>query len=165
MTDSGAASEPPAGEQIDRFGAVTSSLCAVHCALGAVLPAALGALGAGFLFGHEAEWVFTLLAVSLAAGALALGWRRHRSVLVAGMLGVGIVGLLASRGLESSEGPQDHDDATQHSAAEAEEHGTHLVATGVGVLAGLTLLGGHVLNIRASRRRIECLSHARARTP
>lgn len=182
---------PKNSERVDRIGAVASSLCAVHCALVALLPAALGALGLGALLGHEAEWVFTLIAVAFAGGALFLGWRRHRSSLVAGLLVLGIVGLLASRGIEMSSGHHDehgesHHHAEEHttpsefhtegagtglgqegyghedsghedSAGAHEAHGdtAHLAGTGVGVFGGLLLLLGHILNIRAGRRRRE----------
>ena len=112
-------------ERVDRFGAVASTLCAVHCALCAFLPVAFSALGLGFLIGAAAEWVFTMLAVALAAGALVLGFRQHRSVKVAVLLGVGIVLLLASRGLEMG-GHHDHHGehgAAEGSAAHEEEDG------------------------------------------
>ena len=111
------------GERVDRFGAIASSLCAVHCAICALLPAAFGALGLGVLSGHEAEWVFTIIAVAFAVGALLLGWRRHRSVLVAGLLIAGIVGLVASRALEMSGEHDGHDAAPAH--AQAESSSTH----------------------------------------
>ena len=72
-------------EKVDKFGAFASTLCAIHCAFCAILPALLasGALGAGFLVerkkwvdvlvGHEAEWVFTLVAVAFAGIALIFG--------------------------------------------------------------------------------------------
>ena len=65
---------------------------------------------ARFLFGHEAEWIFTLIAVAFASGALVLGWRVHRSSKVAGFFLLGIIGLLASRGLEMGS----HDDHHGH---------------------------------------------------
>lgn len=159
-------------ERIDRFGAVASSLCAVHCAICALLPAAFGALGLGLLLSHEAEWVFTLIAIGFAAGALILGWRRHRSVLVAGLLALGIAGLLTSRVLEMGEahhdehhGPSPHtsmahaptpdDHAAVPPADRASpghhEDATHLAGTAVGVLAGVLLFFGHVFNIRTTR--------------
>ena len=170
-------------EKVDRFGAVASSLCAVHCALCALLPAAFSALGLGFLIGHEAEWILSLVAVALGAGALFLGWRQHRSVQVAGLLVIGIVGLLASRGLEMGSDHHGHEDEAHHakvdeSAAHAEkgerheeeekdehkdkdEHheegedhddAGHLFGAMVGVLAGLILFLGHLLNTRALRK-------------
>ncbi len=145
-------------ERVDRIGAVASSLCAVHCAICALLPAAFGALGVGALLGQEAEWIFTLVAIGFAAGALVLGWRRHRSVGVATLLVIGMMGLLASRGIEAGhEHGQHHGDtqAHEHHAQRAEHHepGSVRGAVGVavGVVAGLSLLTGHLLNLRASR--------------
>ena len=168
-------------ERVDKLGAVASSICAVHCALFGFLPIVFTALGLSFLMGHEAEWVFTSIAIVFALGALVLAWRRHRSVRVIGLLALGIVGLLVSRGIEMNSDHDGHHD--EHSAAtvestephaseeshkegahneghtegESEGHHAlegmgHLVGTGVGVLAGLLLLFGHVLNIRTSRR-------------
>ncbi len=104
-------------ERVDRLGAMASGLCAVHCALCALLPAVFGVLGVGFLLGHEAEWVFTLVAVAFATGALVLGWRRHRSFWVVGLLAMGIVGLLVSRGLEMGSG---HHHEPHHDSHRAE---------------------------------------------
>lgn len=118
-------------ERLDRLGALASSLCAVHCAVCALLPAAFGALGLGFLLGHEAEWLFTLIAIAFALGALTVGWRRHRSVIVAGLLTSGVAGLLTARGLEVD---------------------AHVAGTTVGIFAGLLLVSGHVLNVSAARR-------------
>lgn len=124
------------------------------------------ALGLGALLGHEAEWVFTATAIVFGASALVLGWRRHRSARVAALLGLGIVGLLASRGIEMSGGHDDHHAeaahaaAAHHAAADAQDaHDAHPEAgfahaagTAVGVLAGLMLLFGHLLNLRVARR-------------
>lgn len=172
--------EPRGTDRLDRVGAVASSLCAVHCAVCALLPAAFGALGMGALLGHEAEWVFMLIAVAFAAGALISGWRRHRSVWVAGLLALGIAGLLASRGLETGAAHSEHHgeahhpttdheassrDAVVHAAQPiappADERGgqysahadaTHFAGTAVGIFAGLTLMLGHMLNICTARR-------------
>ena len=119
-------------EQVDRFGTVASSICAIHCAVCAILPAAFSSLGLGFLLGHQAEWVFTLIAVAFAVGALALGWPRHRSPRVAALLGMGILGLFASRGLEMGSEGHDHDHGIEvsvaahgHEADEAHEEAGH----------------------------------------
>ena len=58
------------GEPIDRFGAVASTLCALHCALCAALPALLGMLGLGVLLDQRAEWIFTVVALLFATAAL-----------------------------------------------------------------------------------------------
>ena len=169
------------GDWTDRFGALASSLCAVHCGACALLPWAFGALGLGFLVGHEAEWVLTLVAVAFGMGALILGWRLHGSVLVTSVLALGIIGLLLARGLEVGLGHHDEHGGERHAemahvehhqsdlghhasqrvgAHEEDEHGAHegtLHAAGasVGILGGLLLVSGHLLNIRVSRRRRE----------
>ena len=109
-------------EQVDRLGTVASSICAAHCAICALLPVALSSTGLGFLLGHEVEWAFTLIAVAFAVGALALGWRQHRSVRVAALLSFGVVALLASRGIEMSMGHDDHDDHHGHAAEVQQVH-------------------------------------------
>ena len=169
-------------EWTDRLGAVASSVCALHCAICALLPAAFAALGVGALLTHEAEWLLTLVAVLFGAAALNLAWRTHRSIRVAGLLVVGIIGLLASRGLEMGTEHGDHHgdehhvhaeeasghhleaaeqlDETGHASdeerQEAEGHedgdGLHVLGAGIGVFSGLLLFLGHLFNIRAARR-------------
>ena len=184
-------------QKIDRFGAVASSLCAVHCAAVALLPLAFGALGLSFLAGHSAEWSFTLLAIVFALFALNISWRKNRSVPVTALLIIGIVGLLASRFIEMSSGDhghhghqehvaeahhkpsehasehhepgaeknaKEHDDHKEEHKSEHKGHGGHdehegighAVGTVVGVLAGLLLFIGHLLNLSATRRREAC---------
>jgi len=113
--------------RIDRFGAVASSLCALHCALCSLLPAALSALGLGLLLSHKVEWFLSLGAIAFASWALVLGWRLHRSILVSSILVLGIIGLLASRALEAGSEHHDHSDEhhaaeTSHNATEDDEH-------------------------------------------
>lgn len=143
------------GGMTDRLGALASGLCAIHCAACALLPAAFGALGLGFLLGHEAEWIFTLTAVAFATGASLLGWRRYRAWLPLICLLLGVAGLFISRSLESAgaEGASHAHAAAHHHAdeAEADHEGGHALGAGIGVLAGLLILSGHLLNLRASR--------------
>ena len=177
----------------DRWGTVASSVCALHCAVCALLPAALAGLGLGALLSPKAEWGFTLVAVALGGMALVLGWRVHRSRRVAALLSLGILALLASRVLEmggehghhgeghaeetshgtevhptaeghhSEEGHDDHDEAHAagnghgeheegHGEEEAHNDALHLAGAGVGVIGGLLLVFGHLLNIRTTRR-------------
>ena len=109
------------GGRLDRFGAVASSLCAVHCALCAFLPAAFAALGLGALLSQEAEWGFTIIAILFAGGALVAGWRVHRSSLVVALLSIGIVGLLASRVIEMG-GEHHHHDGAEQPHADGDHH-------------------------------------------
>ena len=194
------------GNWSDRLGTVASSVCAVHCAMCALLPFAFGIVGLGFLQGPIAEWVFTLLAVLFGLVAMFLGWRVNRSPLVTGLFLVGIFGLFAARGLEMGtshhhdhggdhhdvhedahaadhhdahdnahanehhDAPKDAHKEDAHHAHEAEKAVAHHEEAGhddhegdfmhslgalVGVLSGMFLVIGHVLNIRAARRRVD----------
>ena len=147
-------------DMTDRFGAVASTLCAIHCALAALLPAVFTAIGLGVLLSHEAEWGLTLLAVFLGVAAFWYGWRTHRTAHVAALLGLGIVGLLASRVVEMAVPHDDHHDEAHHAAEDehGDEHGDetmHLLGAGIGVTSGLLLSMGHLLNLRSIRRRRE----------
>ncbi len=110
-------------ENVDRFGAIASSLCALHCALCAFLPALFAAFGLGFLLSHQAEWFLTLVAVLFGGVALSLAWRTHRSGKVLGLLLLGIIGLLASRGIEMGAPHDDHHGDAVHADAVDGEHG------------------------------------------
>lgn len=184
--------EEPKGELTDRFGAVASSLCALHCALCALAPSLFGALGLGLLLSPAVENGLALIAILFALGAMALAWRQHRSNSVLTLLALGIIGLVAARSLEMG-GHHDHHDEGHHTAvghddehettADDNEHGEehhdehgdehhdehgeehhdehgeegimHSLGAGVGVLAGLMLFGGHLLNLQATRKRRE----------
>jgi len=97
----------------------------------ALLPGALAALGLGALIGHEAEWLFTLVALAFAAIALVVGWRMHQSGQVALLLGFGMIGLLGARF--------------------SEEAGAGAFGVALGVAAAVLLVAGHLSNIRAAR--------------
>jgi hypothetical protein len=151
---------------VDRFGAFASAACAVHCSVSALLPAAFAALGLGFLVGHETEWVLTLVAVSFGVVAFAVGWRRHRKILVFAMLAIGVSGLLAARVIEG----EGHHHGHEPHAAQG-EHGEHVVGAGsghhdegdhdshgqgfgegLGIAAGLILMMGHITNLQEVQR-------------
>lgn len=118
---------------VDRLGAIASTACAVHCLGSALLPGAIAVLGLGAVFGHEAEWAFTVTAVLLATVALVLGWRRHRSRPIAAALSVGIVALMLSRVVEGA--------------------GGEIAGAILGVGAGLALVVGHVSGVLVAKRR------------
>lgn len=122
-----------ATQSVDRMGTVATAACGVHCLLTALVPGAIATLGLDAVFGHEAEWGFTLAAVLLATLALVLGWPKHRSRWIAATLLAGIGGLLLARVVEES--------------------GGHATGTVLGVLAGLALVTGHVSGTRSASRR------------
>ena len=157
-----------------------------------MVPSLFAALGLGLLLSPAVENGLALIAILFALGAMVLAWRQHRSNMVLAVLALGIVGLLASRGLEmgghhdhhgeehhaaaghdadehddehGDEHGDEHDDehgdehGDEHSDEHGDEHGEegvmHALGAGVGVLAGLMLFGGHMLNLRAMRRHRE----------
>ncbi|MEM6455142.1 MAG: MerC domain-containing protein [Acidobacteriota bacterium] len=121
-------STPQSSRNADRLGTIASTLCAIHCAVVALFPAVLGAVGLAFLIGHTAEWLFALSAIAFAIGAIIVGWRRRLPAAAMALLALGIVGLLLSRGIEMSAGHHDHHDhaddpsAAVHHVVDADEH-------------------------------------------
>ena len=111
-------------ERVDRFGMFASSICALHCAVCALVPAAFVTLGLDVMLDHRFEWMLTLLAVAFGVIAMVMGWRKHRKLRVMTTLAVGIIGLLAVR---LSAGHGDHEDHTERAshAAHDEHHDQH----------------------------------------
>ena len=109
------------GELTDRFGAVASSLCAVHCAICGFLPAAFAMLGLGFLLSQKVEWFLVLVAVFVGSMAVKMAWQTHRSSKVLGLLCLGIVGLLTSRGLEMGSSHEGHHGDVHHDEVHHDE--------------------------------------------
>jgi hypothetical protein len=65
--------------RVDRFGALASMMCAVHCALLPLIFGVLPVLGLGFLAAHGFEQAFVSFAIVLASISLVFGLRRHGS--------------------------------------------------------------------------------------
>lgn len=113
-------------EQIDRLGVVAGSLCAVHCAMAALIPTMLSALGLGLLLSQEMEWAFVIAAIVIAISSAILSWRRVRSRFVVACLSLGVIGLLSSRAIEMSSAHHAHraHDAHHANAHHAVKHQT-----------------------------------------
>ncbi len=115
----------------DRFGAVASLVCAVHCALLPLVLGALPVLGLSFLADHRYEAMFIAFASVLATLMVAYGFRRHRRLLALWLLLPGIALLLAG-------------------AFSAFAHGSALHSMLVAV-GGVLVAGAHVVNLRLAR--------------
>ena len=113
------------GSLTDRFGAVASSLCAIHCAICALAPALFGALGLGVLLSHEVELGLASVAILFGLGAMVLAWRQHQSKLVMGLLALGVIGLVVSRGLEMGSDHEHHGEAHHGEVEHADKGDKH----------------------------------------
>ena len=120
---------------LDRLGAIASSVCALHCALCAFAPAVLTLAGLGVLVSHTVEWIFVLLAAILAIAAAKRGYCPCGSWAAPVMLLAGVVVLLAGR-------------FTEHL-------GLGIPESMITVTAGCMLVAGHMINWRACSMRQE----------
>lgn len=116
----------------DRLGGLASALCAVHCGVGALLPALLPTLGLGFLAGETTEWVLVAVAVGMAGLAAALGYRVHRSKGITLAFIAGMALLLTSRLTESL-------------------GGGHELGLAFALGGGAVLIGTHLTSLRRCR--------------
>ncbi len=127
--------------RLDEAGALASALCAVHCAVVALAPGLLMAVGLGGLISHEVEWITTAVAILIGLLAGLHGFRKHGSWgLLAGFIAMATA-LVAVRFLD------------------AWLAGATALPALFAVLAGGGMAWMHVLNIRSTRA---CRSHDRA---
>lgn len=78
---------------IDRFGALGSLVCAIHCALLPIVIATLPALGVATWLGDGFEQAFVMFATLLGLFSVAWGYRRHGAVRALGLLVPGLAAL------------------------------------------------------------------------
>lgn len=116
---------------LDLAGAVTSGLCALHCALMPVAAAILPTIGLGMLADEGTETALLGASAALASIGLGLGYRRHRSGRVVALVAVGL-GMLALGHL-------------------AEPRGSEVLGVVAVVAGGLAVAGSHLLNLRLCR--------------
>lgn len=116
----------------DRFGALASFLCAIHCAALPFVLALLPLVGLSFLADHRFERGFVLFACSLALLTLFNGYRRHRRPLAL---------LLALPGLSLL--------LLGVTVAEQYPITVHSVLVTIG---GVLLASAHFVNLRLDRR-------------
>ena len=117
---------------LDRLGAISSTVCALHCALCAFAPALLTIAGLGMLVSHIVEWTFALITVILAIAAAIRSYFPCGTWMAPLMLLTGVVVLLAGRFTE--------------------QLGLAIPESMVTLAAGCILVGGHLSNLRAFRK-------------
>jgi len=117
---------------LNRMGAITSTVCALHCALCALAPALLSVLGLSVLISHEAEWIFTILASIIAIAAAIKGYCQCESWKKPMMFVTGILILLIARSTEAL--------------------GINIPEVYITITGGSILVLGHLSNLRACRK-------------
>jgi|GEM_PF-618578 len=123
-------------DYLDLAGALTSGLCAFHCALLPALTGLLPVVGIGILADERTETAFLAASSVLATISVGLGYRKHRSrsvvaVATSGLISLGFGHFAETRGYE---GPS-----------------VILVVAG-----SLAIAGAHLLNLRCCRSGSEC---------
>ena len=117
---------------LNRLGAITSTVCALHCALCALAPALLSILGLSVLISHEAEWIFTILASVIAIAAAIKGYCPCESWKKPMMFVTGVLILLIARSTEAL--------------------GINIPEVYITITGGSILVLGHLSNLRACRK-------------
>ena len=117
---------------IDRLGAISSTVCALHCALCAFAPALLTIVGLGVLVSHTVEWTFALITAILAIVAAIRGYCPCGTWTAPLMLLTGDVVLIGGRFTE--------------------QLGLAIPESMITLAAGCILVGGHLSNLRACRK-------------
>ena len=117
---------------LNRLGAITSTVCALHCALCALAPALLSVLGLSVLISHEAEWIFTILASIIAIAAAIKGYCQCESWKKPMMFVTGVLILLIARSTEAL--------------------GINIPEVYITITGGSILVLGHLSNLRACRK-------------
>jgi len=117
---------------LNRMGAITSTVCALHCALCALAPALLSVLGLSVLISHEAEWIFTILASIIAIAAAIKGYCQCESWKKPMMFVTGVLILLVARSTEAL--------------------GINIPEVYITITGGSILVLGHLSNLRACRK-------------
>lgn len=121
---------------LDRFGAVASSLCAIHCITLPWILIALPAVSGSWLTSQPLERAFVLVSIVLASLCSIQGFRTHGRWLVPGATALGAMVLAGS-----------HATAPEICCA-AEISWPHAISA---TLGGALLASGHLLNLRWTR--------------
>jgi hypothetical protein len=126
------------GWNLDRIGAMASTICAVHCLLTGVALGLLSVLGLGFLGSERAEYGFLAVTVTVGFFAVWHGVRKHHSAVPASFFVLGLGCWVVSHFVFG------------HGHASG-EHGTP-GGTTFAVLGGLCIVTFHLLNQRLAHR-------------
>lgn len=115
-----------APDVLDKAGAATSLLCAIHCALMPLAVTLLPLVGLQFLAEGWVEWTLIGLSAVLGVSSLCLGFKEHKSRRALAVLAAGLTLIVLGRVIE--------------------EHNLGPWGIPTLVLGGVTIAGAHLLN-------------------
>ena len=117
---------------VDKIGSVASFLCAIHCGLSGLALGLLSSVGLAFIGDPITEIVFISTALLLGIWAVWAGYQKHHSWRPALIFASGIILIVVS-----------------HLMTESVDHkGVNLLAVGLSIAAGCTLVAFHLVNRR-----------------
>ena len=102
---------------IDKYGALASGVCAVHCFLTSVAFGLFSVAGLGFLGNEITDSIFVLIAVVLGTFAVRNGYRHHRSWIPGALFATGLLMAMYSHFVLGHNHLEHH----EHDAIEIEE--------------------------------------------
>lgn len=126
------------GTSLDRFGAIASAVCAVHCLLTGVALGLLSYAGLGFMGSVTADLIFLGVAVTVATIAIWHGVKKHHSWRPAMVFVFGLACVVMGHFVLHHE----------HAVNETEIHMLDIFSTIFSVCGGICFVLFHVMNLR-----------------
>ena len=119
---------------VDKFGAIAGTLCAIHCLLSGVALGLLSTVGLGFIATGLSEVIFLTVTFSIGLFGIWFGYRRHRSWVPSLFFVAGLLMILGAHApFGSPKGLDDH---------------TNPVSVALAVLGACCLVAFHFMNQR-----------------
>ncbi len=139
---------------LDKYGALASSICAVHCFLTSIAFGLFSVAGLGFLGNEIIDSAFVLVAIILGSFAVRNGYRHHRSKVPAILFIGGLCMAMYSHFILG----HNHLDPHEHDAMELEE----ILSTVLAVTGGVTLTAFHIMNAKLQKKahKLSCCKHS-----
>ncbi len=138
---------------LDKYGALASGICAVHCFLTSIAFGLFSVAGLGFLGNEIVDSAFVLVAIILGSFAVRSGYRHHRSKVPAILFIGGLCMAMYSHFVLG----HNHLEPHEHDVMELEE----VLSTVLAVAGGVTLTAFHLMNAKLQKeaRKLNCCKH------
>ena len=125
--------------KLDKAGATSSSLCAIHCAIMPLIITFLPLIGLGWLASEWVEWVLFASSAIIGASSLCMGYNQHGSKSALRTLAIGLSILALGR------------------LGDMHHWGPYYVV--LLIIGGFTIAGSHYLNHKLCKSCHTCKKH------